>query len=106
MPTETSLSQRLLNSRLLGAERLSAASKAVAGDDNALLHYLVREGLVTRFQARQIRAGATSFHVDKYIVVDCLGRGGNGVVFKARHTLLPQRYVALKTIDTNDLHNG
>jgi serine/threonine protein kinase len=28
------------------------------------------------------------------------------VVFKARHTLLPQRYVALKTFDARDLHHG
>jgi serine/threonine protein kinase len=51
-------------------------------------------------------AGATGFHVDKYVVVDCIGRGGNGVVFKAKHTLLANRYVALKTIDARDLHRS
>ena len=103
---ENSFSQRVLASRLLDEERLGAARSAVQGDEDALPQYLIREGLLTRFQARQIRAGATGFHVDKYVVVDCIGQGGNGIVFKARHSLLPGRYVALKTIDARDLHNG
>src|SRR4051812_15862919 len=106
MQLAMTFSQRLLVTRLLDVEQLRTASAAVDGDESALAAHLVREGLLTRFQSRQIRAGATNFHVDKYIVVDCLGRGGNGVVFKARHTLLPGRYVALKTLDTRDLHHG
>ena len=106
MQLEMTFSQRVLATRLLDVEQLRSASAAVSGDERALAAHLVREGLLTRFQSRQVRAGATNFHVDKYIVVDCLGRGGNGVVFKARHTLLPGRYVALKTLDTRDLHHG
>jgi serine/threonine protein kinase len=102
----TRFAHRLVKTRLLDAQQVAAA-RAVAGDDEeALARHLIREGLLTRFQARQLRAGATSFHVDKYVVVDCLGRGGNSVVFKARHVLLPQRYVALKTLDNQDLHRG
>ena len=106
MQLEMTFSQRLLATRLLDVEQLRVASAAVDGDESALSAHLVREGLLTRFQARQVRAGATNFHVDKYVVLDCLGRGGNGVVFKARHTLLPGRHVALKTLDTRDLHHG
>ncbi len=98
--------ERLLASRLLDGEKISSALKAVGEDEAPLAHYLVREGLLTRFQVRQLSAGATSFHVDKYVVVDCLGRGGHSIVYKARHTLLPQRYVALKTLDARNLHSS
>src|SRR5579885_1126331 len=101
----TSFADRLRASRLLGADTLAAA-RAAAGDGEALAQYPLREGLLTRFQVRQLKAGATSFHVDKYVVVDCLGRGGNSIVYKARHTLVPQRHVALKTLDARNLHFG
>lgn len=42
----------------------------------------------------------------KYVVVDCIGRGGNGLILKARHTLLPNRHVALKTLDARNLHGS
>jgi serine/threonine-protein kinase len=94
----------------LETEQLSAAVAAVGrppeGSARRLARYLIQEGLLTRFQVRQLLAGATRFHVDKYIVVDCLGRGGHGVVYKARHHLMPQRFVALKTVDTNSLHRS
>jgi serine/threonine protein kinase len=103
---ETPFVDRLTASRLLSEEQVAAARAVVGDEENALGDYLLREGLLTSFQLRQLRAGATSFHVNKYVVVDCIGRGGNGVVFKARHTLIPQRYVALKTLDTPNLHRS
>jgi eukaryotic-like serine/threonine-protein kinase len=102
----TSFPERLLATRLLDQEKLDAARAAVGDQEGTLARYLVREGLLTRFQVRQIRAGATSFHVDKYVVVDCLGRGGNSIVYKARNILLPNRFVALKTLDTGNLHRA
>src|SRR5262245_65968801 len=93
---------RLTASRLIDAEKAAAACAAAGGEEDALAQHLVREGLLTRFQVRQLRAGATNFHVDKYVVVDCLGRGGNSVVFKSRHTFLPTRHVALKTLDARN----
>jgi serine/threonine protein kinase len=102
----TSFRERLQASRLLTAEQMARAC-AVAGEDEPhLSRYLVQEGLLTRFQARQLRFGATSFYVDKYVVVDYLGRGGHSVVYKARHTLLTDRYVALKTLDLRNMHQS
>jgi serine/threonine protein kinase len=98
--------KRLLASRLLDAEQIKAA-RAVAGrGDRALARHLVQQGLLTRFQVRQLYMGASSFRVDKYIILDCLGRGGNGVVFKARHSLMAHRLVALKTLDSQCLHGS
>jgi serine/threonine protein kinase len=104
--TQASFADRLVSSRLLKAEQVAAAQAVVKKDDDELAEHLVREGLLTRFQVRQLRAGATSFHVGKYVVVDCIGRGGNGVVFKARHMLMPSRHVALKTLDNQNLHRS
>src|SRR5205823_2129394 len=104
--TASSFLDRVSISKLVDADKVHAARRIVGDADAALAHYLVREGLLTRFQARQLRAGATGFFVDKYIVVDCIGRGGNGIVYKAKHTLFAQRYVALNTLDARSLHSG
>jgi serine/threonine-protein kinase len=104
--TQVSFTGRLVTSRLLSVEQLAQAQAAVNHDESRLPDYLLGQGLLTPFQVRQLRAGATGFNVGKYVVEDCLGRGGNGVVYKARHTLMPNRFVALKTVDNRNLHNG
>jgi serine/threonine protein kinase len=96
--------QRLAASGLLEPEQLAVVSAATGDDENTAARYLVEQNLLTRFQVRQLYVGATSFRVDKYIVLDCLGRGGNGLVLKARHALVPGHLVALKTLDNRDLH--
>lgn len=98
--------QRLAASKLLEPARLAQARAAVGDDEKSLIDYFTRQHLLTRFQVRQLKAGARHFQVDKYIVVDYLGRGGNSHVFKARHSLLPGRYVALKTLDCRNLHHS
>jgi eukaryotic-like serine/threonine-protein kinase len=103
---KTRFAHQLIKTRLLDTEKLAAARAVVGDDEEELANHLIREGLLTRFQARQLKAGATSFHVDKYLVVDCLGRGGSSIVYKARHLHMPQRFVALKTLDGQDIHKG
>jgi serine/threonine protein kinase len=104
--TRTTFVQRLIASQLLDPSAVEAACTAAGGDETALARHLVEHGLLTRFQVRQLHAGATGFRVDKYVVLDCLGRGGNGIVFKARHSLMGNRLVALKTLDNRDLHRS
>jgi serine/threonine protein kinase len=98
--------QRLASSRLIEPQRLAQLRQAIGDDEKELSEYCVHHGLLTRFQARQLRAGARHFHVDKYVVVDYLGRGGNSLVFKAKHSLLSGRLVALKTLDCRSLHQS
>jgi serine/threonine-protein kinase len=96
----------LIASALLPAEQVTAACQAVGDDQVALADYLVRNELLTSFQVRQLSAGASNFHVGPYVVLDCLGRGGSGIIFKARSGLPPHRIVALKTLDNRNLHQS
>ncbi len=65
--------------------------KALAGE-------LVRRGWLTPFQANQLAAGkAAELVLDQYLLLDRLGQGGMGAVYRARQRSV-QRTVALKVI--------
>ena len=68
--------------------------------DNAqeLAKALIRSGKLTRYQATAVYQGKTRLlSIGEYIVIDKLGTGGMGVVFKARHRKM-DRIVALKVM--------
>jgi serine/threonine protein kinase len=59
---------------------------------------LVEQGVLTRFQAERLLVGRTSgFLLGQYRILDQLGRGGMGRVFKAQHVTM-DRIVALKVL--------
>jgi serine/threonine protein kinase len=101
---ESNFLQRLRESELLDAQPLETACAEAGDEEPHLSRYLISRGLLTRFQVRELYKGNRRFQVDKYVVVDFIGRGGHSQVFKARHKLLPHRYVALKSYDLCNLH--
>ncbi len=67
-------------------------------DLKPLANELVRRGWLTAFQANQVAAGkGAQLVLDQYILLDLLGQGGMGAVYKARHQGM-KRLVALKVI--------
>ncbi|GIW79745.1 MAG: hypothetical protein KatS3mg105_1552 [Gemmatales bacterium] len=66
-----------------------------------LLHRLVHEGLLTEYQAGRIASGKMfGLVIGNYRVLDRLGAGGMGVVFKAEHIHM-RRTVAIKVLPSH-----
>jgi formylglycine-generating enzyme required for sulfatase activity/tRNA A-37 threonylcarbamoyl transferase component Bud32 len=84
---------------------LTAAQQAqVAGlqqqfpDVKALAQELIRRGWLTVFQANQLARGkGHELVLDRYVLLDLLGQGGMGAVYRAKQTRM-DRVVALKVI--------
>jgi len=97
-----------LASGLLTVEQIleaEAAIRAGAGpigtwtvvDDAALASKLVDLGRINRWQAEQLKVGRAKFNLGPYQVIDAIGQGGMGQVFKAEHRLMG-RVVAVKVL--------
>ncbi len=57
-------------------------------DDEPIAAQAVALGLLNRWQAEQLRAGRTKFSLGQYQILDSIGQGGMGHVFKAEHSML------------------
>lgn len=102
-PTQ-GLLQELLESSLVLAddwEHLSASDRGrltSCRDRSQLLDMLVDRGLLTPYQSDRIAAGKTfGLVLGHYRVLDRLGAGGMGIVFKGEHIRLRQK-VAIKVL--------
>jgi serine/threonine protein kinase len=83
----------------------SQPSAASPPDGNTLAQALIQHGRLTPFQADAVRRGDTkTLILGNYVVLDQLGRGGMGQIFKALHRRM-DRMVALKTLPTTLTEN-
>ncbi len=93
------LLESLKESKLLSAEDLERArSLDPAADGTGLAQALVEAGILTPFQRDELLSSRPEkLRVGNYDVLDKLGTGGTGTVFKARHRRM-KRVVALKVL--------
>ena len=98
--------QSAVISGLLTAEQIAtvdatlsagAAGSATVVSDEALVARLIELGHLNRWQAEQLKVGRTKFNLGPYLVVDSIGQGGMGQVFKAEHRMMG-RTVAIKVL--------
>ncbi|MCI0641063.1 MAG: serine/threonine protein kinase [Gemmataceae bacterium] len=91
--------RHLRNSKLLSEEQLNSALDGVAlhSPAPAFAGSLHQAGLLTQFQVKQLLVGNSRLVIGPYRLLEEIGRGGFGAVYKARHSLM-ERTVALKVI--------
>jgi serine/threonine protein kinase len=92
----TSFLDALRDSRLLDPSELSQYESST--DPDTVAEQLIRRGSLTPYQILELRRGSGDRLVlGQYILLEPLGEGGMGQVFKARHQKM-RRIVALKVI--------
>jgi serine/threonine protein kinase len=105
-PPRPSFLEALLASGLLTPAQLQAAEAELrarlgrpSGDlsDREWADGLVRMGRITPFQRQELLAGRCRFRLGQYTVLDKVGKGGMGHVFKAEHSMMG-RLVAIKVL--------
>ena len=88
----------IASSGLVGNEEFAAAVASSGEDGQRLADILTANGLLTTFQTTAFREQrGDSLRVGNYDILDKLGAGGMGTVFKARHRRM-KRIVALKVL--------
>ncbi|TXT27312.1 MAG: serine/threonine protein kinase [Planctomycetota bacterium] len=108
--TRETLRERLEASSLLASDELVRASKWLDGQPSEFDSFwaaksLATQGWLTPFQARVLCEGRLNdLHIGNYDVLDRLGSGGMGTVFKARHRRM-KRVVAIKVLSANFTDN-
>lgn len=103
--TKSVFQKAALASGLLIKEELDEALAALAAErpgagepsDEQLAAKLMAMGRLNRWQAGELRRGQTKFALGDYHIIDSIGAGGMGQVFKAEHAMMG-RIVAVKVL--------
>src|SRR3954453_9070036 len=93
------LAQQQIDDALAGlaARHTGSAVAAEPISDEILGQRLVDLGYLNRWQVEQLKEGRTKFNLGPYRIVNAIGQGGMGHVFKAEHKLLG-RIEAIKVL--------
>ena len=104
-----SFREAALQSGLLTTEQIDAALERISSQnqqdastdsqvtDGQLTRELVDCGLLTSYQSMQLQEGKIKFRLKDYRILDFIGKGGMGQVFKAVHEIMG-RDVAIKVL--------
>jgi len=103
-----------LASGLLSQDQIDRAWHALSGpllagersldelSDDVLSEHLVELGFLNRWQVEQLKLGRTKFTLGPYRILDAIGHGGMGYVFKCEHVLLG-RIEAIKVLPSSQM---
>ncbi|QDU96211.1 Serine/threonine-protein kinase PrkC [Lignipirellula cremea] len=100
--------KQLTDSGIIASTKLThfVPPKASPKNAEALVRELCKEKLLTTFQAKQVFAGkAKALVLGNYTLLDKIGAGGMGQVFKASHRRM-ERVVAIKTLPASLLKDA
>lgn len=89
----------LEKSTLLSSEKMAEVRATAAGHDDAkaLARYLIKTGVVTKWQAMQLLAGWNAFRIDKYHLLSQVGSGEHSRMYLAEHRAMGRK-VVLRTL--------
>lgn len=73
--------------------------------DEQLAAQMIALGFLNRWQAEQLRLGRTKFTLGAYRILDAIGHGGMGWVFKGEHSLLG-RIEAIKVLPKSQTNSA
>jgi serine/threonine protein kinase len=109
-PSRSSFRRHALASGLVTADQMYDAEDALRAsaaahpasahgvdEDDRLAAQLVAMGQLNPWQVEQLKRGRSKFNLGPYQVIDSIGQGGMGQVFRAEHTMMG-RTVAIKVL--------
>ena len=81
--------QAILRSGLIDERKYRKVVELTGTEDEAIIAAtLVKSGVITQYQAEQLRSGRTKFRLGPYLITEGIGQGGMGQVFKGIHEVM------------------